>query len=197
MDTGLNPVQPTPIGWTKTGQEVGPGIILQFQQRGIHLTLAGESLAIDAPADALTDADLALLRTNKPAIMAALQGQEPATADPLQDLLRRIRETWPRFRQQHGKRLAALGWDRDNLLGGTDPMTATNVEDLDGFPVMVADGAELIYADETRIDLQRADGSMVMLAKAGFFLEGTERDRFITGAGPLLNDYELSKGSGQ
>jgi hypothetical protein len=74
--------------------------------------MPGESLDIDAPADTLTDADLDLLRINKPAIMAALQqgqGPAPAPADILQDLLRRIRETWPRFRREHGKRLAALG----------------------------------------------------------------------------------------
>ena len=183
MDISLNTAHPTAPGCAVGCAEGVQSIIRRFQERGILFSLAGESLSFDAPAGALTDADIDLLRTHKPAIMAALQqGQHPpAPADHVQDLLCRIRETWPRFRREHGPRLAALGWDRESLLGGTDPMAATTIDDLDGLPVMLADGAVLAFADETRLDLQRADGSTATRTKSGVWLAESARDAWING----------------
>lgn len=165
-------------------------ILGQFHQRGINLFLDGDSLGFDAPAGAVGESDIVLLREFKTGLVALLRQQGAINPESVilnpdaipDDLLRRVRESWSQFHRVHGRRLAALGWDRQSLLGGTDPLAAVTIDDLDGLPCLLANGAELAFADSTRIDLQRIDSSLITRSRFGiWYEEGPERDAFIQG----------------
>ncbi|MBF0437960.1 MAG: hypothetical protein HQL93_02445 [Magnetococcales bacterium] len=87
------------------------------------------------------------------------------------DHMQRIHAGLARFRQQHGRRLMALGWNRDNLFLGTTPEQARFYDDLHGMAAILANGAELIHADQDRLEFD-ANGMLLGWFKAGFWLAG-------------------------
>lgn len=97
--------------------------------------------------------------------------------------LNRIRVGLEKFRHDHGRRLADLGWNRDNLFLGMQPEQAHSYDDLHGMAAILADGAELIHADQERLGFD-ANGIYLNWFKAGFWL-----------AGPALDEYLKRKGN--
>lgn len=63
----------------------------------------------------------------------------------------RIRAGLARFRREHGRRLAALGWNRDNLFLGTSPDEAQSYDHLHGMAVLLAEGAILVFVDRNQL----------------------------------------------
>ncbi len=57
-------------------------VLTDLSDRGIVISLAGDSLAYDAPPDTLTDADVAILRRYKPEIMDHLRSHHRTTDEP-------------------------------------------------------------------------------------------------------------------
>ncbi|MEO5332057.1 MAG: hypothetical protein H7839_08540 [Magnetococcus sp. YQC-5] len=94
------------------------------------------------------------------------------------DHMKRIRAGLAQFRQQHGKQLVALGWNRENLFLGTIPEQSRTYDELHGMAAILADGAKLIHADQERLGFD-ANGMYLHWFKAGFWLGGQALDDYI------------------
>ncbi|MEO5328097.1 MAG: hypothetical protein H7829_07610 [Magnetococcus sp. THC-1_WYH] len=86
--------------------------------------------------------------------------------------LTRIRASLARFRQEHGKQLAALGWNRDNLFLGVSPDEAHSYDHLHGMAVLLADGATLIHADHNNL-VFLSHGRKLRWVRGGYWLGGS------------------------
>ena len=62
------------------------------------------------------------------------------------DHMRRILSGLERFRQEHGRRLADLGWNRETLFFGAIPEEAKTYDELHGLTAILADGGRLVQS---------------------------------------------------
>ncbi len=71
--------------------------------------------------------------------------------------------------REHGPHLKANGWNRDNLLHGLDPTTATAI------PLLLVDGVTLINVEWSHLEFDTRAGSLIVV-RPGLWLVGEDAE---------------------
>lgn len=139
--------------------------LAQLAQDGIRIVWEGQSLAIEGDC---SDDMANEIRQHKPEIMAWLAGERPLTDDEKADIARVFSE----FRDAHGRALVPMGWNRDLVFGGLDPLAGSKVDDIPGIMAVLRSGGRIEVITPKWIKLRdQFDWPMAWL-KSGCFVGG-------------------------
>ncbi|MBF0439383.1 MAG: hypothetical protein HQL93_09710 [Magnetococcales bacterium] len=138
------------------------GINIVWDDDGVGMSLIGD----------VSDEEADKIRENKPAIVAWMASERPLTDAEKTDIGRVFEE----FRAAHGRELHAMGWARESVFFGMNPLEALTVDEVPGLMALLLAGGKVERILPDRILLKSSNRDRMAWLKKGCFVSDEYRE---------------------